>query len=219
MVVRFEKLVAVLVVVMATMITGCNSSQHRYSKEEFAKNKHGVVFFDIRSDGVSVPFSIANQETGEVVPEYFIDNWLGLKPTENPDLVLRSLLLEPGTYYIKRIGISSGLSGNKSFYDNNENGVIIYGAFQVKAGEVLSLGLLNIDYSGDTNHKYNFSTLHEQLLNSDKRELTFKLKQGRFYGAGSLITEDKNGNKVITSAKDVAAYEKQILQEKFGIRK
>lgn len=119
MVVRFEKLVAVLVVVMATMITGCNSSQYRYSKEEFAKNKHGVVFFDVRSDGVSVPFSIANQETGEVVPEYFIDNWLGLKPTENPDLVLRSLLLEPGTYYIKRIGISSGLSGDKSFYDNN----------------------------------------------------------------------------------------------------
>lgn len=192
-------------------LTGCGASMMKYSKEEFAKNERGVVFFDVKEDGLSIPFIIASSGDKEV---HSVEQSNGMIfYTEDKDLVKRMLFLEPGMYYISSITLLDR-GNSKRWYPSPGvvNKVVQYGAFYVKAGEVLSLGILNIK---DTKflHEYNFLTLKYQLLKSDKAELVTKLKQGTFYERGSLVIKTKDNKRKIVSAAVVENQRKQLINE------
>lgn len=123
------------------------------------------------------------------------------------------LFLEPGMYYISYITLLD--RGNlKRWYPSPGvvNQVVQYGAFYIKSGEVLSLGILNINGTKFL-HEYNFLYLKHQLLESDKTELVAKLRQGVFYESGSVLIKTKDNKRKIVPVAVVNNQRKQIIDE------
>lgn len=101
--------------------------------------------------------------------------------------------IEPGTYYIAF-----------AYYDHNSDvyfthlpgitrdGVVQYGAFEIKPGDVLYLGdvgfdWVNIDKPNMVNLKNNFVTVQKDLIEHGHRELAVKIKMAKFYPAGTRL--------------------------------
>lgn len=117
-------------------------------------------------------------------------------------------------YYIDKITLLTEGNLNRWYPSPGltEN-LIVYGAFTVKAGEVVSLGAIDVT-GGKFKHYDNFNALKEQLKGSDISELTDRLKIKTFYNRGSLLIKNEQ-NKIthIVSSETVEQQRKQIIQE------
>ena len=201
-----------LLLTFLVILTACSNSMVKYSREEFSKNERGVVFFDVKEDKLSIPFVLKRYGKDEKFSIEHQNSGL-IFSSEDKDMVKRMMFLEPGMYYITYISLLE--RGNlKRWYPGPgiKDSMIQYGAFEMKAGEVLSLGILNINDS-KFRLEDNFSLLRSQLLESDNDELETKLKRGAFYNRGSLLLKDRNENIRIAPVEAVEAQRKQILKE------
>lgn len=93
-----------------------------------------------------------------------------------------------------------------------EKNRVNYGAFEVKSGEVISLGALNY-IDGRLEHEDHFEELHQQLLESDKPELASKLKRGKFYKSGSFVMTDKDSGVKVIPIEVIEQQRKNLTQE------
>jgi hypothetical protein len=110
--------------------------------------------------------------------------------------------IEPGIYYI-----------SFAFYEHNHNvnftrkpgisktGVVQYGAFEVKAGEVLYLGDVDFDWVNIDKPKMihivnNFNDVTKDLIASDHRDLAVKIEPAQFYPHGALISSNEAGTTI-----------------------
>lgn len=197
-------------------LSACNGGKYlKYNKEEFDKNEKGIVFFYASEQNIPLLFKL-NKLGGDSslqISNIELDSYHFFSKPKPRDLVKKHVVLEPGRYYIDYISLlkqgdlirwypSPGIKEN----------VIIYGAFEVKAGEVLSLGQVDIN-SGVFKHYNNIKTLKDQLSDSDMSELVPRVKQGIFYNRGSLLIKDKNNNTQIISSEIVEIQRKKVLQE------
>lgn len=162
--------------------------------------------YSIKKIGSKVSIPIFNNE---------LDTYqIFTKKPKEPDLVKKHIVLEPGLYYIDKITLLTEGNLNRWYSSPGiaEN-LIIYGAFRVKAGEVISLGKLDVT-GGKFKHYDNFNALKEQLKGSDISELTDSLKIKNFYNRGSLLIKNEQ-NKIIRiiSSETVEKQRKQIIQE------
>jgi hypothetical protein len=137
-----------------------------------------------------------------------------LKPR---DLVKKHIVLEPGLYYIDYIDLVQTGGLIRWFPSPGiRKDFITYGMFEVKAGEVLSLGHLDVTGVNFKHYNTNMNELKSQLIDSDLdiSELSSKLKLGTFYNRGSFLVTDKN-NKVskVYSPEIIENERKKMMQE------
>lgn len=188
------------------ILGACSSSSlQKYNKAEFEKNEHAVVFFDIKNEHkLSTEFELINYDTGErLVVKH--NNPGAVFKSEDKDMTQRVLFIKPGLYYINYISlplvpdipILKGVNKTLGFPSPgiSKNHELLYGGFRVYAGDVVSVGILNITPRITLEHENNYKLLQGQLPKSDKPELIHKLKKGSFYGRGTQIIKSSNGSK------------------------
>ena len=98
-------------------------------------------------------------------------------------------MLESGFYYLDKVIV--GTDPYSIFYlptPGLKNNKLLYGGFEVKGGEVLNIGLLEVNKEKET-----FKIIDEtekikkDLKNSHHPELIKKLKRGKFFMPGSSV--------------------------------
>lgn len=202
-----------LITIFSTLfISSCANKPDLYKPQRVASSEMGVVFIDVnqattKNKSRSLNFKIRNYEQPNS-ETYTIDNSnviLGVLEREynysdNP------IMLEPGKYYIDEIELLPD-SEYKYFWPapGIENGLIRYGMFEVKAGEVLSLGEYHIASSRafnqikfTDNHNIVKQQLESIILKDEKYQLlSQKLKAGKFYMPGSIV----DGSRIIDASR------------------
>lgn len=114
-------------------------------------------------------------------------------------------ITEPGIYFISSAAYTVGNTRYITALDGiTPEGRIIYGAFEVKPGDVVYIGDLKFNWykKGSKFIEVNsqFPTVIRDLEASSKyRDLAPKLKPAKFYPSGSMISMDENGNASIIS--------------------
>lgn len=221
-----KKLPNILLSFCLIILGACSSSSlQKYSREEFEKNEHAVVFFDVKNQHrLSTEFELVNYDTGErIIVKH--NNPGAIFKFEDKDMTQRALFIKPGLYYInyiylpivpeiplikemnKKIGFPSpGLS-----HDNK----ILYGGFRVYAGDVVSIGILHITAEITLKHENNYKLLRGQLPESDKSELIYKLKRGDFYRGGAQILRASNGKTTVRFIENITSDNIDDLLEDF----
>lgn len=110
--------------------------------------------------------------------------------------------LEPGIYYISFAFYEQKSNVHFTRLPGIKNGVIQYGAFEVKAGDVLYFGDIDFDWINMDKPKMititnNFNEVKKDLINSGNRDLAVKITQAKFYPSGSKIIETECGESLI----------------------
>lgn len=112
---------------------------------------------------------------------------------------------EPGVYFISGASYKVGNVQYVTALDGiTPEGTIIYGAFEVKAGEVVYIGDLKFNWHKNSpkfiETSSQFTTVVRDLEASSKyRDLAPKLKPAKFYPSGSKISMDEKGNVTISN--------------------
>jgi hypothetical protein len=198
-------------------ISACGVNHLVYNKERFNPEEKAVVFFYVTEQNVPLHFNIKKfGSKGNIsIFNQELDTYqIFTKKPKERDLVKKHIVLEPGLYYIDKITLLTEGNLNRWYPSPGltEN-LIVYGAFRVKEGEVLSLGRLDVTGS-EFKHYDNFNALKEQLKGSDISELSDRLKTKGFYNRGSLlIKSDKSKVIRIVSSETVEHQRKKIIQE------
>lgn len=105
---------------------------------------------------------------------------------------------EPGIYFISKAGYVIA----NTHYRTQDSGLtstqeIVYGAFEVKAGDVAYIGDLKFnwhtqDHLIDVVNRYE-AVANDLCASSKYRDLVHKLKPSKFYAPGSVIQVNANG--------------------------
>lgn len=208
-----NKVKILFLIVCSLTLTACSNTLLKYSAEEFSKNERAVVFFDIKEDKLSVPFRIYSYEKEEMFDVEHKNSGL-IFSSEDKDLVKRLMFVEPGTYFISYITLLE--KGNMKRWlpgpSIDDNRLVKYGAFSVKAGEVISLGILNYN-NPELVLEDNFVELKHQLADSDKSSLQAKLKRGKFYKRGSYVRKATKKGVEIIPIEVINEHRKSLTQE------
>lgn len=207
------KLISYVIAIFSTItLVSCANKPDLYKPQRVASSEMGVVFIDVnqattKNKSRSLSFKIRNYDRPDS-EAYTIDNSnviLGVLAREYnyPD---NPIMLEPGKYYIDEIELLPD-SEYQYFWPSPgiEDGLIKYGMFEVRAGEVLSLGEYHIPSSRAFNQvKFadNYNIIKKQLdlvkLKDEKYQLlSQKLQRGKFYMPGSIV----DGNRIIDSSR------------------
>ena len=117
-----------------------------------------------------------------------------------------TFVAEPGVYFISKANYSQG---NTNYYTIlsglTPEGRVIYGAFEVKSGEVVYLGDLNFNWYKGAKNLISISSNHNKVVkdlqdSSRYNNLAAKLKPAKFYTKGSTIHMGEDGIIQIDSA-------------------
>ena len=176
------------------------SSYHVFNESEFEEKKKGVVFFAVRGSGSYNPFFL--KKIGSKSPSIEL---------EGKDLSIRYrnyiykyIVLEPGFYYLDKVVVDT--DPYSIFYlptPGLKNNKLVYGGFEVKGGEVLNIGLLEVNKKKETFEIIDETEkIKQDLKNSHHPEFIERLKRGKFIMPGSTILcndgncvlDDKNKN-------------------------
>lgn len=163
----------------------------------------GIVVLKVYSASTKIRFKKMNKDYNDPDHKYKHDYYI-TGYTKNLIFFDKSYdkcfySLEPGIYYISSASHSdASFTYNTTLAGITPEGRIVYGAFEVKAGEVLYIGNINFNW----NSKGSLVTVSGSLnkakkelmdSNSKYKNLASKMKYGSFYPAGSLVHVDKNG--------------------------
>lgn len=111
------------------------------------------------------------------------------------------LMLKPGIYFIDYIEWHDGLYVHKSkFTGITKDNTILYGAFEVKPGDVGYIGDLIISDDDNAiilNRVKELEKTKEYLIKTKYNDLSSMIKEIKFYIKGSKILQDSNGFFVI----------------------
>ncbi len=178
----------ILFVVLCLLLTGCSTSV-KFNREEFEQKKKGVVFFKAKDQGVNEGVVLKSLVSSNPILEDGCDYNKKFYKNGILHAPYKFIILEPGIYYLDQINLKSSYD-TMVFYPGPglKNGKFKYGAFEVKGGEILAVGLLEIDSKQD---KYrlidDFEEIKKDLEKSAYPELVPKLKRGKFFMPGSSV--------------------------------
>lgn len=206
-------------------MTGCGGGYkykkiEPYSPESFAQGKKGIVFFDIAEGGLnknaSLSYILIKLEERDVryrvnVNSGFSDlfSFKAFKRNASQSL----LYLDPGIYYIDYISLLETYNTTRwlpspGYKDN----YFLYGAFEVKPGQVTNMGQLIINSELKFNHISNTDLVKKQLIENKKGELVDKVIDGNFYQRGSVVFRDKDEHYKLLSSTVIQEYHKKLIQ-------
>lgn len=171
----------ILFVVLCLLLTGCSTSLF-FVKSELEQKKKGVVFFTVVDQDSSKCFEL--KKLGDEYPTHKC----GYDSFSN---AYNFISLKPGIYYLDVVYLKPISAGTIRYYPGPgliKNSKFKYGAFEVKGGEVLAIGLLNINSKKNTFRFIdNFEKIKRDLEKSACPELVPKLKRGKFFMPGSSV--------------------------------
>ena len=132
---------------------------------------------------------------------------------KNRDLTEKHIMLDPGMYYINGIQLVA-YSNEKNYFQYSpgiRDDLILLGLFEVRPGEILSLGQIDIS-SKKLSYNNNIDSLSEQLRDKeDMADLAYKVKLGKLYRNGSLLLRDKNSNVRKIISPEIVEAERQLI--------
>jgi hypothetical protein len=107
----------------------------------------------------------------------------------------RLAMINPGVYYIDYLSWNDGPT---NYYSSSpgisKKGMIVYGAFEVKPGDVGYVGKLYIkDRTVYLEKISEIEKVKNDLIKSKQTDLVKKVKEIEFYGRGSMVHRDDNG--------------------------
>ncbi|AIF81947.1 hypothetical protein I862_06965 [endosymbiont of Acanthamoeba sp. UWC8] len=196
-----------LILTCVLLLSGCAGlikSDFRLISEDFEgfnKNEKGIILFTIlQNTDVGVFFTdmkmlpnsytlrkVSDEDKIPKIIYRFQPSYLKSKVNYYAQ---NMLFLEPGLYYIDEITPRPG--GRYFSSPGYKNGKIMYGAFEVKAGQVISLGSIDIS-DGKLKFIREDEKIKKELHAEGYDELAANMKPGIFYEGGSAIKVHKNG--------------------------
>ncbi|MBA8666358.1 hypothetical protein H1Q59_00380 [Holosporaceae bacterium 'Namur'] len=202
---HLQKFLFLTCVILLSGCAGLIKVDFRHIPEDFEgfnRNEKGIILFTIlqnidlgflSKDMKIFPISYTLRKVSDEgkVPEIVYTFHPSCLKSEVNYYARDMLFLEPGLYYID--GIRPGLGGGWYFPSPGyKNGKIMYSAFEVKAGQVISLG--SIDSSNGILKFIREDEKIKRELNAEGYgELAASMKPGIFYAGGSIIKFHKNG--------------------------
>ncbi|MDX1923973.1 MAG: hypothetical protein SFT91_01920 [Rickettsiaceae bacterium] len=209
----------------------------KYSPETFKSSNKAILFFEAleeRYDKQILPFDLGlNSNYSRGYNQSFTPLSFTLKSyysgkEYNINNYSSMIILDPGIYYINRINLASlsdgagtlkrwlpgpGLKkvGNEELFF----GTILYGAFELKVGEVVTCGLLVVkekDNLFDLRVVRNIDRLKAQLSKSKTPELIDQLQEKHIYKHGSFILKAK-GKVTLIDSSIIAQYRNKVNME------
>lgn len=106
---------------------------------------------------------------------------------------------EPGIYYISKASYENSNTRYYTALDGlTPEGLVIYGAFELKPGDVAYLGDIKFDWDDNSRDIIeicnNYTKVADDLAASDKyRDLVTRLKSTKFYAKDSMISLNEDG--------------------------
>ena len=183
----------ILFIVLCLLLSSCTvieiakavkeSSYYVFNEKEFEEKKKGVVFFAVRGGGSYHPFFL--KKIGSKSASMELEGKEG--SIRYRDYIYKYIVLESGFYYLDKVIVET--DPYSIFYlptPGLKNNKLVYGGFEVKGGEVLNIGLLEVSKKKET-----FEIIEEtEKIKQDleKRhhpEFIQKLKRGKFFMPGS----------------------------------
>jgi hypothetical protein len=187
------------------------SSYHVFNESEFEEKKKGVVFFAVKSQifyegsyhDSYHPFFL--KKIGSKSAYMEIEG----KERNFKKYLYKYIVLEPGIYYLDKVNVYTSYHSIQYYPSPGlVNDKFIYGGFEVKGGEVLNIGLLEVNGKATFKIIDETEKIEQDLKNSHHPEFIKKLKRGEFIMPGSIISckdgncilydKDKNENKFLS---------------------
>ncbi|MFQ3307120.1 MAG: hypothetical protein ACI8ZF_000360 [Candidatus Midichloriaceae bacterium] len=170
----------ILFFVLCIILTSC-SANFDFKKDEFEQKKKGVVFFTVKDQDLRQNFILRKLASDKSVYENGYDYYSNK---------YKIMCLEPGIYYLDTIYLSSSSYNIIRSYPSPglKNDKLLFGGFEVKGGEILAIGVLNINsYTQQFDFYEDFQNIKRDLEKSPYPELASKLKRGKFFMRGSTV--------------------------------
>jgi hypothetical protein len=213
-----------IVIAMLLLCSGCASFQgSKFTPEKFAEGQKGVVFISLIENEISLYFEIKNAKTGN---KYSIASNQGFFHGTGGGPLYTSknmLFLDPGIYYIDCVELLTTVN-NIGIIDRSlpspgleESGIVKYGAFEVKPAQVSYIGNLIYSPRGFA-EVLDYELLRKQLSTNLKYQILLdKVQPVTFYGAGSIIYHNENGNTEIIDQNKAQELRSKILKKTLSI--
>jgi hypothetical protein len=193
----------IFVILISLSLTSCVSEYSRplykYRPKDHKPSSTPVLVFDTSNVTDIVLAKIkksAVESEGEVYTVTPAFKFLGSGSYEQ---VVFSI--EPGIYVISKATISLGDVHNNTTMKGLTSGIVNYGAFEIKEGDIAYLGDLSFNWNS---HNFitienNIDKVKKELSGTIYRHLIPKLHKIAFYPAGSKIYMDKSTSKTYIS--------------------
>ena len=205
---------------LSVVLSSCGGYKYHkmepYTHESFAQGKKGVVFFDIAEGNASLSYILVKLEEKDI--RYRVDVNSGFSDLFSFKAFKRNatqslLYLDPGIYYIDYISLLDTYNATRwlpspGYKDN----YFLYGAFEIKSGQVVNIGQLVINGELKFNHVRDTGLVKKQLIENKKEELAGKVMKGNFYQRGSVVFRDKDGHYKLLSSTVIQEYHKKLVQ-------
>ena len=145
-----------------------------YDRDKFISENKSVVFFYVSVENSPVSVEIVNLRTGAKYYKSFVDDDENSMFSmfgdykKNRDLTEKHIMLDPGMYYINGIQLVA-YSNEKNYFQYSpgiRDDLILLGLFEVRPGEILSLGQIDIS-SKKLSYNNNIDSLREQLRDKE----------------------------------------------------
>ncbi len=193
------------------LLSGCNNIKYlpQYDPEEDNLSEKGIVVIKTEDSTLNLTFKKLdkdyNKEGNNLATTYTLTdkNQYFFSNSDTYDVAFYAL--EPGVYYISSANYTTinYAKNQKTYYYTTKNGItpdgyIVYGAFEVKRGEILFIGDIKPNFifprdlfriTGD------LEKTKSDLLssNSPYKNLATQMKQSYFHTVGSKIYKDIDG--------------------------
>jgi len=209
---------------ISLVLSSCGGYKYQkmesYTQESFAQGKKGVVFFDIAegslSKNASLSYILVKLEEKDI--RYMVNvnsgfsDFFSLKAFKR-NAAQSLLYLDPGIYYIDYISLLDTYNATRwlpspGYKDN----YFLYGAFEIKSGQVVNIGQLVINGELKFNHTSDIDLVKKQLIENKKGELAGKIIDGNFYQRGSVVFRDKDKHYKLLSSTVIQEYHKKLVQ-------
>lgn len=187
-------------IVMAFIQSGCFApkylSMDAYKKELLFKDQKSIVFFDVAekfSNGNTMSSDYTLVKLGDPDTTYKLEagnffERFKAKPF-NRNASRRLLILEPGIYYVDYIALTTIGSYERWLPSPGiKKDQFLYGAFEVKANEVVDMGRVLYD-EPMIEHIQDIEQLKKELKEHGKEELSEKVMEGVFYPSGTQVPD------------------------------
>jgi hypothetical protein len=194
---------------LSVALSGCVHMLEEKNYQKFLKGEKGVVLFTVSKPYTKAPNgTISKKETRSFVLHKIKDKAHKdnsyrqyISGVCREDCYVENILfLDPGLYYIDEITVDHGWGvvytlPSPGYKDHH----VMYGAFEVKAGEVIGLG--NLVVNRDSEKMLSFmredDQIKKELQASKYHDMASKIVPGSFYESGSIIEIKDSGKKVI----------------------
>jgi hypothetical protein len=196
------KILKILVTFLCILnLVSCGTPHRNSHKQRIDFNKKGVVFLNIIENRTSLPYTLRKIDEKQH-KKIFIEQpttytWYGLEGGVNRNFGKDFLILDPGIYVIDSMGLVSSKYGTPYRLPGPgiKEKMVLYGGFEVKAGDVLELGILEVEKipglifnkKAKVEFKRAADAIYFDLKEVGREDLISKKKVGRFIEPGKYI--------------------------------